>query len=63
VAAPGRAPTKYFDALAAAGTRAEKFDLPAMGIKGNSHMLMMDTNSDEIAGLVNNWLAKQGLVN
>jgi pimeloyl-ACP methyl ester carboxylesterase len=30
--------------------------LPAMGITGNSHMLMMDLNSDQVAGLVATWL-------
>jgi hypothetical protein len=34
-----------------------------MGIKGNSHMLMMDRNSDEIAKLVHDWIGKQGLAN
>ena len=34
-----------------------------MGIKGNTHMLMMDRNSDEIARLVADWIGKQGLVN
>ena len=34
-----------------------------MGIKGNTHMLMMDRNSDDIAKLVNDWIGKQGLVN
>jgi pimeloyl-ACP methyl ester carboxylesterase len=42
---------------------AETFDLPKMGIKGNTHMLMMDRNSDEIAKLVGAWIEKQGLVN
>ena len=41
----------------------ETFDLPKMGIKGNTHMLMMDRNSDEIAKLVSDWIGKQGLVN
>ena len=46
-----------------AGGKVDTFDLPAMGIKGNSHMLMMDRNSDDIAKLINDWIAKQGLVN
>ena len=37
--------------------------LPVMGIKGNTHMLMMDRNSDEVAKLFHDWIAKQGLVN
>jgi hypothetical protein len=33
-----------------------------MGIKGNTHMMMMDRNSDDVAKLVNDWIGKQGLV-
>jgi hypothetical protein len=28
---------------------------------GNTHMMMMDRNSDDIAKLVNDWIGKQGL--
>ena len=34
-------------------------NLPAMGIKGNSHMLMMDDNNDQIANMINDWLVKK----
>ncbi len=34
-----------------------------MGLTGNTHMLMMDKNSDDVAKLVNEWIVKQGLVN
>jgi pimeloyl-ACP methyl ester carboxylesterase len=57
------APTKYRDALVAAGGKADVFELPAMGIKGNGHMMMMDRNSDDVAKLIHDWIAKQGLVN
>ena len=30
--------------------------LPEMGIKGNSHMLMQDRNSDQLADLVIAWI-------
>ncbi len=33
------------------------------GVKGNSHMLMMDRNSDDIARRVHDWLGQQGLTN
>jgi hypothetical protein len=36
-------------------------DLPAQGITGNSHMIMMDRNSDQVAALVQQWLAARGL--
>jgi len=35
--------------------------LPEIGINGNSHMLMMDRNSDQIAALIDRWLTDQGL--
>jgi len=56
-------PVKWGDAITAAGGKVDTFDLPKMGIKGNTHMLMMDRNSDEVAKLVNDWIGKQGLVN
>jgi pimeloyl-ACP methyl ester carboxylesterase len=56
-------PTKYREALVAAGGKADVFDLPVMGVKGNTHMMMMDRNSDEVAKLVHDWIVKQGLVN
>ena len=30
--------------------------LPALGIKGNSHMLMQDRNSLDLADLLLNWI-------
>ena len=33
-----------------------------VGIKGNSHMVMMDKNSDAVAALIQKWLAERGLV-
>ena len=56
-------PTKWGEAIKAAGGTVDTFDLPKMGIKGNTHMLMMDRNSDDIAKLVADWIGKQGLVN
>ena len=56
-------PTKWAAAIGAAGGKADTFDLPKMGIKGNTHMLMMDKNSDDVAKLVNEWIGKLGLVN
>jgi hypothetical protein len=31
------------------------------GIRGNSHLLMMDGNNQEIAALIQRWLERQGL--
>jgi len=58
-----KAPTRYREALVAAGVKADVMDLPSMGVKGNSHMLMMDRNSDDIARRVHDWIGQQGLTN
>jgi hypothetical protein len=44
-----KASQPYHAALIGAGVKADWIDLPALGIKGNSHMMMMDRNSDQIA--------------
>ena len=51
----------YAEAFKAAGGSLDLVDLPDAGIKGNSHMMMMDKNSDQIAELIQNWLVKKGL--
>ena len=51
----------YAEAFRAAGGSLDLIDLPDVGIKGNSHMMMMDKNSDQIAELIQNWLVKKGL--
>lgn len=43
-----------------AGGEVRVLSLPEQGIRGNSHMLMMDDNSDAIAGRVVDWLLKLG---
>lgn len=48
----------YWAALRAAGQRADVLDLPATGIAGNSHFCMLDRNSDQIAELIVDWLAR-----
>lgn len=49
-------------ALAAAGCDVTQIDLPQRGIAGNSHALMADNNSDQIAGIVLEWLTSRGLI-
>jgi hypothetical protein len=44
------------DKMTAAGGDAQMMHLPQLGIKGNSHMLMQDKNSDQIAALVIDWI-------
>jgi len=34
--------------------------LPDMGIKGNTHMLMMHNNNDVIADMIADWLVEKG---
>jgi hypothetical protein len=46
----------FVDQLKKAGGDAEMMHLPALGIKGNSHMLMQDRNSDQLADLVIAWI-------
>ena len=36
------------------------YDLPAMGIRGNSHFPMSDRNSDQVSKLVFDWLQHGG---
>ena len=57
-----RAPARYHEALAAQGTDSTWLELPTIGITGNTHMLMMDRNSDQLARLVQNWMTERGLM-
>ena len=51
----------FAEAVNKAGGKIEMVDLPNAGIRGNTHMVMMDRNSDEVAAYIQNWLEKQGL--
>ena len=51
----------FAESLRAAGGEVDIVDLPAHGITGNSHMIMMDRNSDQVAALVQGWLTARGL--
>jgi hypothetical protein len=48
----------FVAAVQKAGGDAEMMHLPALGIRGNSHMLMQDRNSDQLADLVIAWIDK-----
>jgi pimeloyl-ACP methyl ester carboxylesterase len=52
----------YAGAVRAAGGQVDIVNLPDAGIRGNSHMLMMDKNNGELAAFINRWLADRGLV-
>lgn len=47
----------YAAALRERGGTAEVLDLPARGIRGNTHQVMMDRNSEAVAELVLAWLS------
>jgi hypothetical protein len=51
----------YAAAVRAAGGSVDVVNLPDVGIKGNSHMLMMDKNNAQIADLIQAWLVTKGL--
>ena len=52
---------KYSEAFKAAGGSFDLIDLPDVGIKGNSHMVMMDKNNAEVAALIQKWLEGKSL--
>ena len=47
-------------AIKAAGGSAEWINLPDIGIKGNSHMVMQDKNSDQVAEVIQKVVRGQG---
>src|SRR4029078_4930438 len=51
-----KADMAYADAIKAAGGSADFINLPDIGIKGNSHMMMQDKNSDQVAEVIQKWL-------
>ncbi|WP_082563013.1 MULTISPECIES: alpha/beta hydrolase [unclassified Pseudomonas] len=51
----------YFDQLATCGGHVTLMDLPAHGIYGNSHLLMLERNNLAISALIQKWLQTQGL--
>ncbi len=52
---------KFLEQVRVAGGKYDVVNLPQIGIKGNSHMIMMDRNSDQVADVIQAWLVKQGL--
>ncbi|MDO8476411.1 MAG: esterase [Candidatus Rokubacteria bacterium] len=52
---------KFLEVVREAGGRVEIRDLPKAGIRGNSHMMMMDRNNLEVAGVIQTWLEREGL--
>ncbi|MBV8651597.1 MAG: alpha/beta fold hydrolase [Alphaproteobacteria bacterium] len=54
-------PYKFQDGMTAQGAKMDVVHLPERGITGNTHMMMLDKNSDQVAGVVRDWLVQQGL--
>jgi pimeloyl-ACP methyl ester carboxylesterase len=54
---------EYANAIKAAGGTVDWINLPEIGIKGNSHMVMQDKNSAEVAEVIQKWLRGKGMVN
>ncbi|MBV9238535.1 MAG: esterase [Xanthobacteraceae bacterium] len=52
----------YATAVRATGGSVDVIELPDQGIKGNSHMVIMDRNNAQIADIIQKWLASKGLV-
>ena len=52
----------YVSALKARGADATLVELPSIGIKGNSHMIHNDRNSDDIADFIQKWMHERGLM-
>jgi len=51
----------YAAVLKSAGGSIDVIDLPDVGIRGNSHMIMMDKNSNVVADVIQKWLVGKGL--
>jgi hypothetical protein len=45
----------------AAGGSIDIVNLPDLGMRGNTHFMMMEKNNAQIAGVINEWLVKRGL--
>jgi len=52
---------QFLEQVRKAGGKYEAVDLPKIGVRGNSHMMMMDRNNLEVAAVIQGWLEKQGL--
>ena len=53
---------EFAEKLRTAKVDATLISLPDIGIFGNSHMLMMDRNSDEIADIIQKWLESRKMM-
>ena len=52
---------RFAEKVRAAGGSVDVIDLPAKGITGNDHFIMMDRNNMQVADMLQTWLAQHGL--
>jgi hypothetical protein len=52
----------YHETLVSRGVPSKWMDLPSEGLRGNTHMPMMDINSDEIAARIQDWIGRNNLM-
>ena len=52
----------YAGAVKEVGGKVDVIDPPDIGITGNTHMVMMDKNGDEVAAVMQKWLVSKGFV-
>ena len=53
---------EYAAAVRTGGGSVDVINLPEVGVRGNSHMMMQDRNNAVIADLIQKWLTDKGLV-
>ena len=53
---------RYQGQIRAAGGSADTIDMAIEGVRGNSHMIMMDNNSDDVAARIQAWMERRGLM-
>jgi len=53
---------RYQGQIRNVGGVADTLDMPTEGVRGNSHMIMMDTNSDDVAARIQAWMERRGLM-
>jgi pimeloyl-ACP methyl ester carboxylesterase len=52
---------EYAAAIRTGGGSVDVINLPEIGIRGNSHMMMQDKNNAQIADVIQKWLVQKGL--
>lgn len=53
---------KYYRLMKGMGAPVDWLDLPDAGVRGNTHLMMMDRNSRDVAAAVQDWMTSRGLM-